>query len=85
MQEKKEAQPAKQNRKRVELAAAAASSLALAPPPSPLEVLQDIVRDEGGVGALFQGADSSAVGYFVAGGVGFAMTEVVIWKFFGIV
>jgi hypothetical protein len=84
MQEKKEAQPAKQNRKRVELAAAS-SSVALAPPPSPLEVLQDIVRDEGGVGALFQGADSSAVGYFVAGGVGFAMTEVVIRKFFGIV
>ena len=42
---------------------------------SPIETLVSIFREEGGLGGLFQGADSSAAGYFVAGGLGFAMTE----------
>jgi hypothetical protein len=49
--------------------------VALPPPPNPVETLRAIYRDEGGLKGLYQGADSSAVGYFVAGAVGFALTE----------
>jgi hypothetical protein len=52
-----------------------AAAVALPPPPNPVETLRAIYRDEGGLKGLYQGADSSAVGYFVAGAVGFALTE----------
>ena len=45
------------------------------PPPNPVETLVAIYREEGGLPGLFQGADSSAVGYFVAGAFGFSLTE----------
>jgi len=44
--------------------------------PSPIETMLAIVKEEGGVGALFRGADVVAIGHFVAGGVGFSTTEV---------
>ena len=45
------------------------------PPPNPVETLVAIYREEGGLPGLFQGADSSAVGYFIAGAFGFSLTE----------